>query len=683
MLNSNRAGDLDAVQNHTSKLIREACDADEPVLIEGPPNSGKTTAATELALHRDTPITYLTRRIDLYEQAKEWCENHDEIRSKIIPAPHRSCPTFQNKNEGSESAVKSLYAKGYSGRQIHLQFPNKTPCGKSCEYFDGLTEIERELDSIDFLIGNYAHANRKEYVEGRVVIIDEFDPEPFLSSFPNKNSSVVEDPGKIIPKFLDEVAEHDETFPSDIYQDVTDLIQKRDDPTQRSAGIDWFRKNKASRRRAQESEFLNPTAKQYDTVHAYAPCLTFSLLCMERIGPGIEAAPPMDGRLDEAWEDADLNVTTKCLRNRNTGTMYTLEPPDLTPAEQVIGLDGTPTIELWNLLYAPQTGFDHRQVISREDFVSYLESAMNMSLRQIGGGMHPYAGGTLSKHDEERFAQVQTIEDERFSLISTKKALEKYKQWGWFDRFVKYSEETVDSEDENPRLFENFNALNYGMVKSSNIFEEEKLGVVAGMPFPSNDLVRIWAGFCGQPVEISESNEDDGTKSFGELGDKIYQHLAHHEVVQAVLRFGRDESVYEHDGATVYISTEALPEWFEVDTELDVQSNEKESAVLAKLFNIYQSEEHNSLAFRTVSKLHEMIDENESFPDISKRGVRNALEKLSSRDHVILSEDRGANRADMYRWDGDGRVVKFGDDDYLLVTDDEVYAFEFSGDWQP
>lgn len=682
MLDSSKAGDLEAVQNHTSKLIQKACDADQPVLIEGPPNSGKTTAATELAIHKDTPITYLTRRIDLYEQAKEWCEDHDEIRSKIIPAPHRTCPTFQGDNQGSESAVKSLYAKGYSGRQIHLQFPNKTPCGKSCEYFDGLEKIDKEIDSIDFLIGNYAHSNRKQYIEDRIVIIDEFDPEPFLSAFPNKSSSVVEDPGKIIPKFLAEVADHDETFPSDIYQDVTDLIQKRDNPIQRSKGINWFQKNNASRQEAQESEFLNPTVKEHDSVHAFAPCLTFSLLCMERIGPGIEVAPPMDGSLDEAWKDADLDAATKCLRNRNTGTMYTLEPPDLTSAEQVIGLDGTPTIELWNLLFAPENGFDHRQVISREDFVSYLESAMNMSLIQIGGGMHPYAGGTLSKHDEERFAQVQTIENERFALISTKKALQKYKQWGWLDRFVKHSPATTDSDDENPRLFEEFNALNYGMIKSSNEFAEEQLGVVAGNPFPSDDLVKIWAGFCGQSVEISESEGNDGTKSFGDFGDKIYQHLAHHEVVQAILRFGRDESIYEHDGATVYISSEALPDWFDVNTKIEVQSNKKESAVLAKLFDIHQSEERPSLAFRTVSKLAEMIDNNESYPDVSKRGTRNALEKLSSRDHVIRSEDRGANRADMYRWNGDGRVAKFGEDRYLLVTEDEVYAFEFSDDWE-
>ena len=73
--------------------------------------------------------------------------------------------------------------------------------------------------------------------------------------------------------------------------------------------------------------------------------------------------------------------------------MYNLQPPDLTDAAQVIGLDGTPTIELWNLLFAPETEFDHQQVVSRDDLIAYLKSSMNMSLVQMGGGMHPYAGG--------------------------------------------------------------------------------------------------------------------------------------------------------------------------------------------------------------------------------------------------------------------------------------------------
>jgi superfamily II DNA or RNA helicase len=69
MLDSTNAGDIDAVREHTTELIQDAAKEDQPVLIEAPPGSGKTTTATGLALETDRPITYLAGRIDLYEQA--------------------------------------------------------------------------------------------------------------------------------------------------------------------------------------------------------------------------------------------------------------------------------------------------------------------------------------------------------------------------------------------------------------------------------------------------------------------------------------------------------------------------------------------------------------------------------------------------------------------------------------
>ena len=201
------------------------------------------------------------------------------------------------------------------------------------------------------------------------------------------------------------------------------------------------------------------------------------------------------------------------------------------------------------------------------------------------------------------------------------------------------------------------------------------------MPFPNDDLIKIWAGFCGKAVEVSEDG-DDGERSFGEFGDRIYRHFAHHQVVQAVLRFGRDDSVYENEGATVYVSTEALPEWFEVDTELEIRAKTKESATIAKLFETYHSVDRLSLTSETVSTLHEKIDEDEDFPDASKKGVRNALERLSATDHVTVREDAGKNGADLYTWDGDGRVMQTNGGEYLLFTGDHVYILELGDDWQ-
>jgi hypothetical protein len=680
MLASTEAGDITAVRNHTADLIQSAIDEEQPVLIEAPPNSGKTTSAIELARHTEKPVTYLAGRIDLYEQAEEWCEEQDDIRYERIPAPHRSCDTFKGNTEVSPSVVERLYAKGYSGRYIHLRFPEKTPCGRSCEYFQAMERIDDEIESIDLLIGHHSHCNRQQYVANRVVIIDEFNPDPFLRSFPDEESDVIDAPGEIVPAFLSAVAETDEQFPSASYQDVTDLLQNRDGPTEWTAAIEWFREHKANRFEAQHSEYVEPTLERYNDAHAYAPFLTFSLLCMERIGPGIELAPPPDGHLDEIWQDAGLGPATKCLRDRNTGAMYTLEPPDLSSAAQVIGLDGTPTVELWNLLFAPESGFKHDQVIRRDDFTTYLRSAMNMSLIQIGDGWHPYAGGNLSDLDAVRFAAVQAIEDERFALVSTKKALETYDNAGLLDTFVSQTS-PQDSEENSNRVSREHQALHYATVKSSNAFEDESVGVVAGMPHPGDDVIRIWSGFCGDSVEITEDDNPTKGRSFGDFGDKIYNHFAHNQVVQAILRFGRDESVYENEGATVYISTYALPEWFDVDKEYNVQSRDIESAVLAKLVEIYHAEDRAERAFRTIRQIYEQIDEDEKFPDPSQRGVREALERLASKEYILVEEDAGEYAADIYRWDGDDQLLQADDGSQILLVNDEMHMLAVVDEW--
>jgi len=682
MLDSTDAGDLSAVRDHTRELIESASDVDGPVLIEAPPNSGKTTNAIRLAREAEKPVTYLARRIDLYEQAEQKAEEYDDLRYERIPAPQRDCETFLGDNDGSATAVQRLYEKGYSGRRIHLEFQDYAPCGMDCDYIDTLETIDEEIESIDLLIGHHSHCTRHQYVRNRIVIIDEFNPDPFLQPFPGDNSTVIDDPGDIVPGFLNALDEVDTGFPTEIYGDVTDLIQRRDGPKGWQEAIDWFREKGASRRSAQNFDFLDPTLGEYDDVHAYAPFLTFSLLCMERIGPGIDLAPPPSGALDEIWQDGDLGPATKCLRDRNTGKMYALTPPDLSAATQVIGLDGTPTIELWNLLFAPDDGFDHQKVIAREDFPTYLRSAMNMSLIQIGDGWHPYAAGNISDSDSNRFTAIQTLEEDAFALVSTKQALERYQDRGLLDAFVKRTDSNQDAAD--TRVSAEHQALHYATLKSSNAFEKEPLGVVAGMPHPGDDLVQLWAGFCGEAVEVTRSNEEDVEKSFGELGNKIYEYFAHDQVVQAILRFGRDESVYENGGATVYISTYALPDWFEVDDEYNVQSKELEGAVLAKLFEIYQEEDGHDLALRTVNQIYESVDEDDRLKDDpSKRGVRNALERLASKDYVNVQPDRGQYSADLYGWSGGGELLQAEDDTVILHVESDIHVLQLEDVWEP
>jgi hypothetical protein len=63
--------------------MTEACQADEPVLIEAPPASGKTYNAVRLAV-QGYKILYLAGRTDLYAQAKDEVEDLKQQEGIII-----------------------------------------------------------------------------------------------------------------------------------------------------------------------------------------------------------------------------------------------------------------------------------------------------------------------------------------------------------------------------------------------------------------------------------------------------------------------------------------------------------------------------------------------------------------------------------------------------------------------
>lgn len=563
---------VDEIRNRTSRYIKKAVDADRPVLIEAPPNAGKTTSAFELAATADRPVTYFARRTDIYQEAKNWVEEQRaNLECEIIPSPQRNCDTFKGKNRGNEDRLQRLYERGFSGRELHRKPSDEvyTPCrggDDNCEYMEKLSKVEKNIDSIDLLIGNHQHARKSAYLKDRIVIFDEFNAQPFIDAFPSGTiSSDIDHPGQIIPEFLNQVSGHDDLFPIDTYGDLTDLITHRDDEA-RDTVFEWFKEHGVTRdtvKKDEDYEFFERNTYRQDRTHLLAPLLTFSLLCMERVASGISLAPaPNDEAAQDAWNTVDIASGCRCIRDRNTGEMYLLRPPDLRPAAQVIGLDGLPTVELWELVFAPEDGFEHKQVVSRKGLSEYLSHAMNMSIIQIGGGMNHYAGGRISPRDGDRFKFVRAREKEKFPLIAPKQALHEYRNEGWLKEYTKKADERRDElyGGNLKRL-----VMNYGRMLSSNVFEKEELGVVSGAPYPGDHTVQRWAGFFGKEV----TPVGEGTnKTFGEFGDKIYQHFVHHQVVQAILRFGRDEAVWQNEGATVYVNTKALPDWFTVNESI-------------------------------------------------------------------------------------------------------------------
>lgn len=673
MLTSAEASDIDAVRQHTREVITNACGAENPVLVEAPPNSGKSTTAYKLPIFTDHQITYLTSRTDLYEEIVDGCEEEGDLSYEIIPSPHRDCPTFKDENHGSDKVVRRRYRRGHSAAEIHYDTGARTPCwekNSDCPYMTTWQRIRHNIDDIDVLIGNHKHSYPAQYIEDRVVILDEFNPDPFLEVYPSEAGADKRDTAPaIISYFLEKLREENvEDFPIDIFNDVTDIFENRHDPEARARAIRWFQEHGISRKSVREYDFYEINNNPHQPTYLIAPFLTCSLLCMQKLAPGIEVAPsPDDDAFREGWRKTDVDVEWRCVRDRNTGSMFALRPPDLSEAAQVVGLDGTPTVVLWNLIFGGGSKFDHRQVLAREDFQNYLHS-LDISTVQLGDGMHHYAGGNMNSKDGERFTAIQAREEEPLALISTKAVLKKYDIRNWLDKYVKDAPEDLDEDSDYSRL-----VRHYGTLLSSNAFQNEHLGAVFGSPYPGRDVVKRWAALCGYGVVPEGRGEE---KTFGEFGDKIFYHFAHNQVVQAILRFGRDESVWKNGGATVYISTKALPEWFEPEIGMTVETDSKAILVIEELIRAKRNEERSPLASQTVKTLEQRIAENHEREGISNTSIRSILNSLQSSGVIEVEEDKGRGGATLYTWDDDRHIRETPTGDQVVFTDDKAYILD-------
>lgn len=679
MSESVRATELASVRARTREVILESVDADGPVLVEAPPNSRKTTSSYKLVHEAETPVSYLTERTDLYSQAEDWAAEEPGVVAKRIPAPHRNCRTFKGANDGEQAKAQQLYRKGLTGAKIHRLDSVYTPCfdGDSseskCDYMRKRKEIQSGLSdgTIDLLIGNQQHAHKEDYIQDRIVVLDEFNPDPFLQRYPSEGGVQDADhPGAIVSHFLTGLSEADEEFPTDSFADIEDIVAGREESDALDAALSWFEETGVTRSDVVDLDWYEVTSYRYNAAHRAGPLLTLALFCLRRIGDGIELAPPPEEyglpRLREAWRQSGLQENVRCIRNRNTGEVHLLRPPDLSTAEQVIGLDGLPSKRLWDVVFTSGPEFDHRQVIPRDEYSAYVSSALNMTVVQTGRGRYPYATGRTSDDDEYRFAVIQGLEGQRFPLISTKQALADYENRGWMDRFVKPAPEKFPEDGDFPE----YAAMNYGRILSSNVFEDEEFGVVSGVPHPGYRPIRIWAGLCGAAIEIPEENE---APDFEGVADEVYRYFTVHRVMQALLRFGREDSVIESDGSTVYVNTTALPGWFAPSWTFEVSKETRFTEMLEYLIGATWSEERRPLPEQNVKSLREALGTSEA----QDEDLRGWLRDLAAAG-LVTTSDRGKHGSTLYQWDADAALseVDLKEFSHCLPVGDKVHLLD-------
>ena len=575
-LGDERALTLNEARKRCQEHIDDALCDGEHTLIDALPAMGKSSGVVRGAARTDTRITVFTARHELYEQYSEWCEEHG-LSHYRLPSFHEDCPTADGEH-GSEwkDRVLSLYKDNVMPSEIHKHaeqhFGESLPCddGQECPYKQ---QWDAEFDEYDVLIGHYTHSYQQNTTVGRVAVFDEFPADSFLIKFDSDTVS------SAVSAYLS----NQDQLP---FENYTDLLEQRSSE-QGDKARDWFKSVELER------EVNRVLFDESESAHAYAPLLTYAVLCGEDLGNG--------------WEHTDLDPNAgvdthrRAARNRDSSEVHLLLPPELDEANGVLSLDGTPTLNLWKLTL--DTRLSREQVLSNEERAEYLSGALELSIIQTAGdAAYSYSGGNAvkSERDELLFKAVAEREGTEPALISTKKANNQYEQERVLTSIGKHE--------------------HYGNLKSSNQFKDERVGIVAGSTHYGDNHPKMWGALAGTSVE----RVGDGrgmNLDYGEFGNKVLRHMREYEVLQAVLRFGRNDMP-----TTVYVHTAALPEWVPVEARGEIQQWSKGTRKVVEVLEADAPDKWKT------SEISERVS-------ISERQVRNVMNQLAEDNLVEKGKD--------------------------------------------
>lgn len=585
---------VDEVRARTQDAIATAYEHGDRVLIEAIMTAGKSHGAIAAAADTGEPVTILTGRgpTEQYDQFKAWCDEYD-LSYYELPSFTRHCETANGEHGDEwEDRVRDWYARGATPKAIHkfaeLAYGEPLPCqchdGQQCPYASRWTF---EPDNYDVLIGHYTHAYKVKVTSGRTVVLDEFPGAYESTLFGDGNLEAA------VSCWLDRT----EGVP---FADYTDLLEHRGDAERRADALLWFT----------EEEHLYPDEThvfEHPRAHAHAPLAVFAILAAEDLGNG--------------FERADLPELGTGVRNRQTGNVTTLVPPDLTYASGVVALDGTPTREMWELVLDEH--LNHREVLTSPERVEYVRDGLNLTLVRTTEAVKPYNSGehVAVEQDAALLERIVDEHGERPSVITTRTARDAY-------------------QDAAVAGTEFIDGLKwYGDIRGSNEFDDVRLGAVIGSNHYGDHYIKKWGAYAGEAVDRSEAK--GAALSYGSFGDKILTHMREHDTLQAVMRFGRDGG-----GAVVYVHTDTLPEWVPVVAEGRVVNTWSDG--MRQVLDVIED-----LDLWTTAEVAD-----HSGVEVGRRQVFNILSDLADRG-VIAGEIDGNG----YVWWEDGlhRLSAYGD----------------------
>jgi hypothetical protein len=392
--------------------------------------------------------------------------------------------------------------RGASAYEVHKRpktLRGETPpCEKNggCPYLD---KLDFDPENYDLLIGHYSHGYNEDVTTDRTVVIDEFPQQAYLETF--------ESPAPKVSKFLTSNQE----VP---FGDFTELLMNRTDPDRADQARDWLNRQGPQLRSGAD-------VFQDSNAHSLAPLIVYTLLEGDDLGNG--------------WEHANLGYQIGSF-NRSTQEVNLLNPPVFENVRNIVALDGTPSWLMWSIaLSYREPLLNHQQVLNDDERKSLISNGQGLDIVQTTPHIYPYSGygNANTARDKALIEGIAAHHGKKPSLITTKKAEKAYKRDGVLSEVDEYE--------------------HYGDLKGSNRFASERLGVVIGSRHFSDDHVERWGSLFGQDTARTQTSTG---RTYRGWGDHVLRQMREYEVLQAVMRFGRDKK-----GATVYVHTSALPDW--------------------------------------------------------------------------------------------------------------------------
>ncbi|WP_256403451.1 hypothetical protein [Halorubrum salinum] len=645
--------------------------SDRPGLVDALPAMGKSRGIPLWETDTGEPITIYTLRHDLYRQYEESCEELNQ-RYARIPSQRADCPLGeQYKNTHGKSRhpeadewddkVEEVYERLESFTAVHEHFGDQLPCQSDgpCPYVQSREGFHRMLDEIekgnaepyDVIIGNYLHSftpytetiqksDGKEitiqkpgrYHKDRYVVFDEFPGEDAVRKIGGETVQ------ESITAYL-------QTEPDLPFKNYADLNERKDDPEIQSEISKW-RSSQGKNRSFWSSRFNGR-----GNAVAEAPLLTELAL----------SAKPLPVN---RYGRAEVGRDTIGVMNGGNGSVWLLTRPPVTNARGVIALDGTPTLELWDLLLP---GIEHHPVLPTEEYKNeYIRDQLGLRFIRTSAYVKPYASGEEFDPDKPsnqihsmNEATVRDVlafkwmigshgSDDPPSLISTKAVNEAYGRAGFLNEVDQYE--------------------HYNNLIGTNALGRSRFGIVSGCNYPGDEVVKMWAALCGVGVEAVTN--DDGERlsgrnlSFGTAGEPFLHAVRENVVLQAAMRYGRQPDENGNRGATVFVHTSALPEWVEYDDRLISPKLWVNSDGLTDVLRVLREygDETTEWTAREVQEVLETIHGEEDA--ICVETARRNLNGLSE-DGIVTGEKRtgkGSGRGRPWRYTPENlsELIEFG-----------------------